>query len=158
MNQIPSNLNLDKIIGPLDRTADYARNYRDEIVYSPTKKYFALAYTICEISMGNEVGCVAWGSITNGIACIEEAPTNTGAACWRAPWCKWVSEDTFIFKVNKYIAGETKIPCIAVNMNKGIALINGTNTTKVWQPSVVVSDLKFEQYSESYINELIRNA
>ncbi len=61
MHKLPVDLDLDLLPGP-NRGVSPALYFRDEAVFSPTGKYFALAYTITEASMCNDVGCLLWGT------------------------------------------------------------------------------------------------
>ena len=98
MNIFPADLFLDKLPGPKrGESAPYVA-YRDEIIWSPNHAFFALAYTIAEVSMCNEQGCVAWGSTEDQRTTILGNPPKVYAFCGASPWCIWLNDETFIFK------------------------------------------------------------
>jgi hypothetical protein len=97
MSHFPFGLNVDALPGPT-RGMSPALYFRDEVVQSPNGDRFALAYTICEASMCNEVGCVAWGQVVDGSAQVQGNPAGLIATCWYTPWCVWLNEHAFVFK------------------------------------------------------------
>ncbi len=62
MEDIPKNIELEKLPGSRVN-GNRTMYFRDQIIYSPNKEYFALAYSINEVSNGNEVGFLSWGEM-----------------------------------------------------------------------------------------------
>ncbi len=117
---------LESLPGP-KRGEHPALYFRDEVVRSPSGRYFALAYTIAEASMCNEVGCVLWGEVSNDMARIIGNPEGVHATCWYSPWAVWSNEETFVFKAQNYDGKILHMPLVSVNVSTGCAVIPGTN-------------------------------
>lgn len=126
MAALPQGLNIDALPGPT-RGASPALYFRDEVVQSPTGNRFALAYTIYEASMCNEVGHVAWGQVVDGQGEIRGNPVGLIATCWYTPWCVWLHESAFVFKTQRYTRRRLHIPLIVVDFDAGFAVLPGTD-------------------------------
>lgn len=114
-----------------------ASNFRDEWVVSPTGRYFALAYTIIEASMMNEVGHNVWGRIDHG--CGEVIGTTwVGACCWGSPRASWINDETFVFKAQYHNGTRTHLPLVAVRIDGSFAVIRESNN--LWSRP---ADVKF---------------
>jgi hypothetical protein len=109
MSTFPLGLDIDALPGPT-RGVSPALYVRDEVVLSPAGDWFALAYTIFEASICNEVGHVAWGQVVNGSARIQENPPGLIAICWYRPWCVWLHPRAFVFKTQRYSRGRLYMP------------------------------------------------
>src|SRR5262249_21345279 len=125
MDGIPRDLVLDELPGP-KRGQNPILYFRDEIVWAPGERYFALAYTIAEASMMNEIGCVLWASF-DGRTTVLGNPKGLYACCWNTPWCTWLDHETFVFK-SQYSDGKKRyVPLVVINVTRGYAVLPGTN-------------------------------
>jgi hypothetical protein len=121
---IPSGIRLEKLPGP--NRGEYPANFfRDEVVWAPSRKRFALAYSIAEARMNDEAGCVLWGETQANRTRILGNPEGIYACCWASPWCVWLNDDIFVFKV-RYFDGVVYVPLVAVHVEEGWAVIPGT--------------------------------
>ncbi len=114
------------------RGSDPARLYRDELVWSPNKKHWTLAYTIFEATMGNDVGHLAWGS-KNRNAQLFHSIVNVQVGCGQSPWARWISETCFVFGAQLYIP-KTKTsltPIVAIDIYKGHSVYYKSNYLKI---------------------------
>jgi hypothetical protein len=128
---LPDTIVIEELPGPM-RGEYPALYFRDDVVWSPQRTHFALAYTICEASMNNEVGCILWARIENSKAKILQNPDGVLASCWRSPWCRWLDEEVFVFKAQTYNGKTTCVPLVAIHVSSGFQLLPGTNTTDRW--------------------------
>src|SRR5438034_1327158 len=119
-------LDLDSLPGP-KRGVSPAIFIRDEPVFSPSRKHFALAYTIAEASMGNEIGCLLWGSVVRGEITTLGNPEGVHATCWYSPWATWLDDETFVFKAQQYDGKRLHLPLVVVRIGKGFAVLPGTS-------------------------------
>ena len=128
---LPKNIVLEQLPGP--KRGDWpALYFRDEVAWSPSRTHLALAYTICEASMCNEVGCILWAEVDGGKATILQNPDSMVASCWRSPWCRWLNESIFVFKSQWYNGENLCLPLVAIHVNKGFQVLAGTNTAEQW--------------------------
>ena len=133
---MPKGFDIASLPGP--RRGEWpALYFRDETVASPTGNRFALAYSICEASMCNEVGCVAWGSVHDGIGKIEGNPEGLIATCWFTPWCSWIGDTAFVFKAQRYAGGRLYMPLVVVDCLQGFAVVPGSDNSDSRPTSVV---------------------
>ena len=129
--EIPNNINIDDLPGP--KRGEYPCLYfQDDIVWSPNHERFALAYSITEASMCNNVGCILWAEVKNDKANILQNPIGVLASCWNFPWCKWINNEVFIFKVQRYNGERTYVPLVAIHIKHGFQVIPDTNITDKW--------------------------
>lgn len=129
MNAIPPDISLETLPGP--KRGEYpALFFRDEIVWSPSRNRFALAYTIAEASMNNEIGCVLWGSCGGNSTTVLGNPEGIYACCWNSPWCVWLNDDVFLFKAQRYDEHRLHIPLVAVSISTGFSVLPGTNNSE----------------------------
>ena len=119
-------LDLDSLPGPR-RGVSPAIYIRDEAVFSPSGKHFALAYTIAEASMGNEIGCLLWGEVTRGETTVLGNPEGVHATCWYSPWAAWLDDETFVFKAQQYDGKRLHLPLVAIRIGKGFSVLPGTS-------------------------------
>ncbi len=157
MNEIPENIDVEKLPGPKRGTFP-ALYFQDEIIYSPNSKHFALAYTITEASMGNDIGCIAWGSMQGTEGHVIENPAKFHASCWQSPWCKWISEEAFVFKAQKYAGNSVHVPLVVIDLAKGYCVLPGSNEPDLWLPERLPESLSFKKYNERKLLEQVSNA
>lgn len=134
MMDLPDNILIERLPGP--KRGEYpAHFFRDDVVWSPGRTHLALAYTICEASMCNDVGCILWARVDGPRASILENPNGVLASCWRSPWCRWLTEDAFVFKAHKYDGKTVNVPLVAIHLAKGFQVLPGTNSAEAWLDS-----------------------
>jgi hypothetical protein len=124
--RIPPDIHVGQLPGP-DRAKWPENFFRDEIVWSPSKTRFALAYSIAEASMNNEMGCVLWGEQRADGTAILGNPRWVHACCWEKPWCVWLDDDIFVFKAQEGSGSKVQLPLVIVHVTKGFALMPDTN-------------------------------
>lgn len=129
MPQLPPGLDLDYLPGP-KRGASPAIYFRDEPVFSSSGKHFALAYTITEVSMGNEIGCLLWGHVADSGITILGNPEGVYATCWYSPWASWLDDETFVFKAQRYDGKRLHLPLVAIRIGRGFAVLPGTDNDR----------------------------
>lgn len=147
---------LDKLPGPA-RGKYPALYFRDEIVWSPSKQYLSLAYTINEASMCNDIGCILWASFELGRATVLGNPTNFYACCWDSPWCIWINDQTFVFKVQHYDGRKLHLPLVAVNVFQGFAILPNTNHSKSRPTQIQAYDGPFTLLNNTELFQAIQN-
>jgi len=148
---LPKNIVVDRLPGP-SRGKYPALYFRDEPVWSPDRTHLALAYTICEASMCNEVGCILWAEVSGSTARIIENPDGVLASCWQSPWCRWLSEEVFVFKSQKHNGRTICVPAVVVHMQKGFQVLEGTNSAEQWlEPIPQLSDA-WHEFSPTALN------
>jgi hypothetical protein len=143
MDTIPPGIVLDDLPGP-KRGESPALYFRDEIVWAPSRRYFALAYTISEASMMNEIGCILWASFNGHTAEILRNPKLLYACCWKSPWCIWLDEETFVFKVQSSDGKTRFTPLVVINVTKGYTVLQHTNNVDSWPTQVKTCSGPFE--------------
>ena len=152
---LPSNIDLDALPGP-PRGQHPAIYFNDEVVWSPTRAYLALAYTICEASMMNCVGRILWARVIGGQAQTLTIP-DVDASCWRKPWARWLSDDVFVFKAQWY-QSRIHTPLVAIHVTGGFAVLGGTNNPDSWIDDVVYPPAEYEPYSKRQFREALGRA
>ena len=157
MSDLPSNIDIEALPGPR-RGRSPALYIRDEAVWAPDRGHVALAYTIYEASMGNEVGCVLWAGVREGKATILGNPREAVASCWRSPWCRWVDAETFAFKTQYVDRGRTRTPLVVIHVRHGFALVPGTDAPEVWVDREIPRDLRFERVSGRALRTALEHA
>ncbi|MRX27627.1 hypothetical protein [Kangiella sp. HZ709] len=70
------------------------------------------------------------------------------ASCWRSPWCKWISNDTFAFKAQRYFNNKVNIPIVIFNVNRGFAILPESNEPNNWFDDQVITDLDYTAYTD----------
>ena len=155
MKPIPQDLALDDLPGP-KRGVSPTLYFRDESVWSSSGKYFALAYTIAEASMCNEIGCILWASFDGNSSAVLGNPKKVYACCWYSPWCNWVTDETFIFKAQHYDGEKRHLPLVAMNVTQGFAVLPGTNSLDSRPASFNTFDGPFEPISGENLLTAIR--
>jgi len=95
--------------------------YRDEVVWAPSGLNFALAYTIREVSMNNQVGHLAWGSRRKKDPFLIKALPEISVDCSNTPWCRWLSDTCFVFRAQKHLPNKKTFidPLIAIDIKLG---------------------------------------
>ena len=126
MDQLPLGLDINSLPGPR-RGVTPALYFRDEAILSPSRKNFALAYTIAEASIGNEIGCLLWGQAAANDSRILGNPPGVHITCWYSPWAVWLGDETFVFKAQHHDGKRLHLPLVAINLSRGFAVIPGTN-------------------------------
>jgi hypothetical protein len=158
MKDLPTNIMIDMLPGP-KRGEWPALYFRDEVTWSPHHTRFALAYSICEASMNNEVGCLLWGRLegTHGIA--EQNITQMVACCWRSPWCCWLDEDVFVFKAQRYDGRINRVPLIVAHATAGFYIVPGSNDARLWIDRVQALDgIDWVPWNEAILVKMIESA
>jgi hypothetical protein len=128
---LPSNINVERLAGP-NRSKWAEGTFRDDVVFSPNGDHMALAYSIAEIGMSKEVGRVLWARLNGKFAEGVRNPKKILALCWFSPWCHWVNNHTFLFKIWHEHKGEIFGPLVAINVDKGFQVLPGTNNSNSW--------------------------
>lgn len=123
---LPDNIVIAKLHGPGRRGFPEAM-FSHEVVWSPSRTHFALAYNITEASMNNDVGFVMWARMKGEKAVILHNPRWVLAACWQLPWCRWLDEETFVFKAWKRKGNKGCIPLVAIHVTKGFQILPDTS-------------------------------
>jgi hypothetical protein len=144
-DEIVNSIDMESLPGPKRSGLVY---YRDEIVWSPNHKYFALAYSICEVTMGNEVGIASWGTVQNGKARIVR--TSMPFSIWgnHRPWCKWLNDEVFICKASRYNDNTLYVPLVAIDVHRGFRVIPETNILALWFDDIEKVDGEFQPFDE----------
>lgn len=151
---IPSDININELYGPLKMGRAPQCYVEDQIFWNDSKTHFVVIYTIYEASMCNEIGHIAWGVKTDQGHKIIENPNDMRVSCMGRPYCKWLDEFTFIFKVQKYNKTNNRIytPLVAINLNRGFHVIENTNDTV---SRVSEYDLPISSYRHYDFKELV---
>lgn len=153
---IPSDINIEELSG-IARNEHPASYFRDEIIWSPQEKYFALAHSITEITMGNYVGGILWGEYDGTSSTILGITKNIGACCWRQPWCRWLDEKSFIFKAQKYDEKTTHTPLVMIHIEKGFSVLPGSDNKEKWIDEVVEYNGTYQNYDEQLLIKAVIN-
>jgi len=149
---LPDNIVIEKLPGPKRR--EYPAHYfQDDVVWSPQRTHLALAYTICEASMCNDVGCILWARVDGSEATILENPDGVLASCRQSPWCRWLDEDRFVFKAQKWNGKITCVPLVAIHVIKGFQVLPGTHSSEQWLDAVPQID---DQWTPFDAKELLK--
>lgn len=156
MINIPNDIDLQILPGPR-RGKDPALYYDDKIIWSPRGNYFALAYTIIEATYGNNVGNILWGSYDGQKSKILGNPTGIGASCWKEPWCKWLNDESFIFKAQKYDNKSVHVPLVIINVSKGFMVLNGSSLFDKWFDGIMDYDGTYLGYDEQALIRSVIN-
>jgi hypothetical protein len=156
MHKLPVDIDLNTLPGP-KRGVSPAIYCRDEVVYSPSGKYFALAYTITEASMCNDVGCLLWGTINFFGTTILGNPAGVNISCWYSPWANWLDDQTFVFKAQQCDGSRLHLPLVAIHILHGFAVLPDTNHGNSRPSDVINTPPKFTEMSaEALINAIYR--
>lgn len=150
MSGIPHDLLLDELPGP-KRGQAAILYYRDEIVWGPGGTYFALAYTIAEASMMNEIGCVLWASFDGRTRILGNLKGHY-ACCWDTPWCIWLDQDTFVLKAQYSDGNRRHVPLVVVNASRGCAVLPGTDNVEAMPASVRRYDGPFARLDKNLLH------
>jgi hypothetical protein len=144
-DEIVSSIDIESLPGPKRSGLAY---YRDEIVWSPLRRYFALAYSICEVTMCNEIGLASWGTVQNGKAIIMR--NSMPFSIWgnHRPWCKWLNDEVFICKANRYNDNTLYVPLVAIHVHRGFQVIPETNMLALWFDDIEKVDSEFQLFDE----------
>ena len=108
--------------------------------------------------MGNDVGCVAWGMVQGGQGHILQNLVKLHASCWQRPWCKWFSNDVFVFKSQHYANNSIRVPLVAIHIDQGYSVLPDSNETDIWLPENMPSNIAFKKYNEADLIKEICNA
>lgn len=148
MQSLPFDVDLNSLPGP-KRSDMPAMFLRDEIVYSPSGKNFALAYSIAEVSMGNEIGCILWGKVQGGKTVVVGNPAEIHSTCWFRPWANWVDDETFVFKAQQYDGKRLHLPLVVVRFGEGFSVLPGTSIGESRPNEVTVAPSNFKAANTS---------
>ena len=148
MCDIPPDIKVDDLPGP--KRGQYPAHYfRDDIVCSPSGRHFALAYTIAEASMCNDVGCLLWGVQDGNKTRILCNPSNLTISCWQVPFCRWLSDEIFVCKVQRPCHGRVAVPNLLVDIHGAFWLVPDSNQTDSWIDHVELTGAEFEPWNEA---------
>lgn len=148
MKNIPSAIDLESLPGPA-RGKWPAGYFRDDVVWSPTKEFFALAYSIAEVSMCNDVGCLLWGAHRNAKAEILHNPQQLRVSCWRVPFCKWIDESTFVVKAQRIGPKGARTPAIAIQVHRGFEIVPNSSSANDWIDEITKVPGEFTGFDET---------
>jgi hypothetical protein len=151
---IPAEIDLNKLPGPT-RGVYPALYFRDEIVYSPSGRHFALAYSICEHSYGNEVGMALWGEMDQGRLTRSQPIQGLTVCCWQAPWCRWIDDDTLLCKAQRSTRHGVTVPDVLIRTGEFFAVIPRDARSEVWLPEPDISSVEFQRIEGSKLVEAI---
>lgn len=146
MKYFPLGLDLDSLPGPR-RGVSPALYVRDEFVFSPSISKFALAYSIAETSMCNEIGCLLWGETGFHGATVLGNPAGVYVTSWRSPWAVWLDDESFVFKAQQYERGRLHVPLVTIHLKLGFAVLPGTNKAESCPSDVTRGPLVFSPVS-----------
>lgn len=149
---IPEDLDLNSLPGP-ERGEHPALYFRDEAIWSPDDSHFALAYTITEASMGNDVGRMAWGALDADGRAELTVVDGILASCWRSPWCLWLENHQFLFKaqVADLTANRTHVPLVMFDLRGRFGVLSKSDTPDSWPTDPNLQSPPLEPFSvEAY--------
>jgi hypothetical protein len=144
-DEIINSIDLESLPGPKRSGLIY---YRDEVVWSPNHKHFALAYSICEVTMGNEVGYALWGTVEKGKATIMRNSIPFLISSSHRPWCKWLNDEIFICKAHRYDRKTLSVPLVAIHVHQGFQVLPETNIFDFWFDDIEKVDGEFQPFDE----------
>ena len=150
-NGIPNDIKFENLPGPQRSGPKAPVYYHDEIVWSPDKEHFALAYTITEPTMGNHVARILWGHYNGTQSTIFENTINIWASCNKTPWSKWIDKETFIFKAQKPDEKRIYQPLVVIILNKGFSVIPQSNDGDIWWDTITNYNAPFQPYNEQLL-------
>lgn len=127
----PANIDLQTLPGP-KRGEPPTLYARDEIVWSPDHRHFAVAYTICEASMCNYVGQFLIGRFTCDRGILIFNPVRVLASCWQSPWCRWLDNSVFVFKAQHYVSNRLRVPLVLAHVDAGFCVVAGSDDAEQW--------------------------
>ena len=155
---LPSNLKIEHLPGP-KRKKWPDGSFRDDVVISPNGEHLALAYSISEISIYKEVGQVLWTRINGEFAEEVQNPKGILALCWHSPWCHWVNNHIFLFKIWYEHDRKISSPLVAIDLKKGFQLIRGSNNRNSWVTDDCEIDGKWIRFGQrALISEIKKYA
>ena len=128
---LPSNINVAHLPGP-NRSRHAEGTFRDDVAISPNGEHLALAYSIAEVGMCKEVGGILWARLNGDFAENVRNPRNVLALCWVSPWCHWINNHTFLFKIWHERKGKVFGPLVAIHVEKGFQVIPSSNSRNSW--------------------------
>ena len=108
--------------------------------------------------MGNEVGRLLWARLENGSATILGNPPELLVSCWRSPWCRWLDEDTFVFKTQYVDRGRARTPLVVIHVRHGFTVVSGIDAAEVWLDREIPHDLRFEGVSGQALRSALEHA
>ncbi|GAA6133296.1 hypothetical protein NBRC116188_00850 [Oceaniserpentilla sp. 4NH20-0058] len=149
---IPNDINIDDLYGPIKEGRTPNCYVDDQIFWNHSKTHFVIIYTIYEASMGNNIGHIAWGTKSDQGHRVIENPKDMRVSCWGSPFCKWLDEITFIFKVQKYNKTNNRIytSLVAINLDQGFHVIENTNDTvsRVSEYELPISSYRYYDFEK----------
>ena len=119
INTLPEGLNI-QAVHPHHRSA-WAR---DETCYNPSKTAFVAGFNIYERTMTNEMGRIIWGRLTGESVHVLGQMQKHLVYCWEQPFANWIDDNCFVVKIDN---GSESYPLLAVDLNKGLQKIAGTD-------------------------------
>ena len=154
---LPINIEIEHLHGP-NRNKWPEDTFREDVVFSPNGEQIALAYSISEISIYKEVGHILWARIKGGYAEEIQNPKGILALCWHSPWCHWVNNHIFLFKVWYEHKRKISAPLVAIDLEKGFQLIPGSNSRNSWVTDICEINGKWTKFSQrALISEIKKN-
>jgi len=155
MDSLPPGVEISALPGPT-RGISPCLYVRDETVWSPSREAFALAYTIAEASMNNEIGCILWGKLVAGTSQIRGNPEGVYAVCWSSPWAAWLGEEVFVFKAHYSDGRHLHLPLVAIHLQQGFHVLPKTNNTDSRPSDMTSPPSTFTRLSATALADAIR--
>lgn len=151
MLSIPTDIHPEQLPGPERDGWSY-----DEIIWSPCKTNFVLAYSIREISYGNPVGRFIWGTSNGQTSKILGRPEMSIFAPKR--FSHWVSDEIFIVKTSyKNWRLGYFYPLIAFHISEGFCVIENSHNLDSEPDSVKNKDFRFIQFDEQSLKNALKS-
>lgn len=153
-DSIPAEIDLDALPGPR-RGVHPVLYFRDEIVFSPSGRFFALAYSIAERSFGNEVGMTLWGEMDGERVLRSHPISGLSVCCWQMPWCRWIDDDTFLCKAQRFSRYGTAVPDVLIRGGAEFAVIPRDVRSEKWLEEPTIEAVIFRPIGGQALAEAI---
>jgi len=147
---LPNNIKVDALPGP-DRKKWPC--LRDEILWSPQRLNFALAYSIAEASMCNDVGMLL---LARADGSIIFNPRAVGVSCWNSPWGRWLDESVLLFKAQMHHERTVHVPLVVMHIRRGFYVVPETDSAEISVDSVACyQGARWSPFSEEVFAEAV---
>ena len=153
-DSIPAEIDLDALPGPR-RGVHPVVYFRDEIVFSPSGRFFALAYSIAERSFGNEVGMALWGEMDGNKVLRSHPIPSLSVCCWQIPWCRWIDDATFLCKAQRFSRHGTAVPDVLIRAGVDFAVIARDVRSEKWLEAPATEGVTFRPIQGQALAEAI---
>ena len=156
---IPDDIEIDRLRISVRGISPSQCYVEDQIYWNNAETHFVFIYTIYEASMNNDVGHIAWGMKTNDGIKILEKPDDYAVCCWGTPYCKWLNDNMFIFKVQKYSKRLNRMytPLVSIDIHNGFNIIENSNNTDSRVSKYNPQSLSFTNYTSKILIEAIES-